>query len=279
MHEFRNHNRNKPHTIMDNNIVSTAYAPLQPPYQVIKYGKDVAMQIGTLIVTVQKGKKGYQIETHSHPVVAYEDKNGKGLCEQQLTYHEFLEGAVWNNVEVKHVTTVCLTGATLTWKDFLTVLDHECLLGMNRGIPDVDLYWSLRKLGVKVLPPEVRECEVRLFMMPQPEETGLSLQSWADAELFLNVSIAEDDFKTGKENVFYKKEEEEWDSHEWKDDEKIWDELDKQLSVYRYVLRDLLFDDDVNHFTVTYKTEVERFKKIVERLNSTDDFVNLAYIS
>ena len=38
---------------MDNKIVSTAYVPLQPPYQIIMYDHDVAMQIGTLIVTVQ----------------------------------------------------------------------------------------------------------------------------------------------------------------------------------------------------------------------------------
>ena len=39
---------------MKGKIVSTLYVPLQPPYQVIKYDKDVAMQIGTLIITIQK---------------------------------------------------------------------------------------------------------------------------------------------------------------------------------------------------------------------------------
>jgi len=34
---------------MDNKIVSTAYVPLQPPYQIIMYDHDVAMQIGTLL--------------------------------------------------------------------------------------------------------------------------------------------------------------------------------------------------------------------------------------
>ena len=47
---------------MEKEIVSTAYVPLQPPYQVIKYEQDVAMQIGALIVTVhKKGAKDYQI--------------------------------------------------------------------------------------------------------------------------------------------------------------------------------------------------------------------------
>ena len=109
---------------MDQKIVSTAYVPLQPPYQIIMYDHDVAMQIGTLIVTVQKGAKDYQIETHSHPVVAYENKEREGMADSQLTRHQFLEGATWNNVEVKDVTTVCLAGATLTWKEFLEVLEY-----------------------------------------------------------------------------------------------------------------------------------------------------------
>jgi len=87
---------------MDNKIVSTAYVPLQPPYQIIKYDQDVAMQIGTLIVTMQKGGKDYQIETHSHPVVAYENKERDGMADNQLTRHQFLEGAVWNNGHISY---------------------------------------------------------------------------------------------------------------------------------------------------------------------------------
>ena len=152
---------------MDNKIVSTAYVPLQPPYQIIKYDQDVAMQIGTLIVTMQKGGKDYQIETHSHPVVAYENKERDGMADNQLTRHQFLEGAVWNNVEVRDVTTVCLAGVTLTWEKFLEVLEHESFMNMYRATPDVSLYWSLKKLGVRVLPPEVRECVVQLELRIQ----------------------------------------------------------------------------------------------------------------
>ena len=91
---------------MVNKIVSTLYVPLQPPYQVIKYDKDVAMH--------EDSTSDYQIETHSHPVVAYENKACDEMANSQLTSHNFLEGAVWNNVEVRDVTTICLTGATLT---------------------------------------------------------------------------------------------------------------------------------------------------------------------
>ena len=39
---------------MEKEIVSTAYVPLQPPYQVVKYEQDVAMQIGMLESTSTK---------------------------------------------------------------------------------------------------------------------------------------------------------------------------------------------------------------------------------
>ena len=107
---------------MDNKIVSTTYVPLQPPFQIIKYSGDIAMQIGTLIVTIQKegnmNDLGYQIETHSHPVVAYENKF-KTEPNRQLAAYQFLEGAVWNYVEVKDVTTICLTNARLPWQEFI----------------------------------------------------------------------------------------------------------------------------------------------------------------
>ena len=61
---------------MDNKIVSTTYVPLQPPYQIIKYMGDIAMQIGTLIVTIQKegniNDLWYGIETYSHAGLSYE---------------------------------------------------------------------------------------------------------------------------------------------------------------------------------------------------------------
>lgn len=62
---------------MTDDIFSTSYVTLQPPFQIIKYGHDIGMQIGTLIVTKQtEGNEihPFKIETHSYPVVAYENK-------------------------------------------------------------------------------------------------------------------------------------------------------------------------------------------------------------
>lgn len=262
---------------MDHQIVSTAYVPLQPPYQVIKYDSDVAMQIGTLVVTVQKkGAKDYQIETHSHPVVAYEDKGSKALADEQLTSHQFLEGAVWNKVEVRDVTTVCLAGATLSWEQFLAVLDHETLIYMHRKMPDIDIYWRLIKLGVKILPPEVRACTIHLQLMPHPEELGLSLQSAPSSPLFLNVSVAEDEVDA--EHVFYSQEKKTWYSDDWKDGQEVRFQLEGQLLKYNFVLRDLLYGEEDNRFTVKYETNAEQYQKIVEQLNKADRFTNLSYI-
>ena len=49
---------------MENKIVSTTYVPLQPPYQIIKYSGAIAMQIGTLIVTIQKDGRGKGCDNH-----------------------------------------------------------------------------------------------------------------------------------------------------------------------------------------------------------------------
>ena len=150
---------------MDNKIVSTTYVPLQPPYQIIKYTGDIAMQIGTLIVTIQKEGSvnglGYAIETHSHPVVSYENKF-KSEPNRQLSNYHFLEGAVWNNVEVKDVTTICLTNARLPWQEFIDFLWRDIYRRLCVAQPTVDAYWSLDKLCGGVGLPEIRKYVVNL---------------------------------------------------------------------------------------------------------------------
>ena len=39
------------------------------------------------------------------------------------------------------------------------------------------------------------------------------------------------------------------------------------------------YDEEVNHFTVTYATDDDRFVELAEYLNNTDLFVNLSFIS
>lgn len=150
---------------MDNKIVSTTYVPLQPPYQIIKYSGDIAMQIGTLIVTIQKEGNmngiGYQIETHSHPVVSYENK---GMVEKthQLSHHQFLEGAVWNNVEVKDVSTICLTDSKLPWMEFIDFLWSDLDRRSTCAHPTIAAFWTIDKLSMGIEPLKRDKFEVHL---------------------------------------------------------------------------------------------------------------------
>lgn len=150
---------------MDNKIVSTTYVPLQPPYQIIKYTGDIAMQIGTLIVTIQKEGNlnglGYEIETHSHPVVSYENKYKAEPNHQLFSYH-FLEGAVWNYVEVKDVTTICLSNARLPWHEFIEFLWRDVDRRFCVAQPTIAAYWSLDKLCGGVEPPKFQRYVVHL---------------------------------------------------------------------------------------------------------------------
>lgn len=179
---------------MDNKIVSTTYVPLQPPYQIIKYSGDIAMQIGTLIVTIQKEGNvnglGYAIETHSHPVVSYENKY-KTEPNRQLSAYQFLEGAVWNNVEVKDVTTICLTNARLPWQEFIDFLwkDIDCRLCVAQ--PTVGAYWSLVKLCGGVELPEAKHYDIHLdiYNFDKGGKNVPVLRSRADDVFALHVEV------------------------------------------------------------------------------------------
>lgn len=163
---------------MENKIVSTTYVPLQPPFQIIKYSGDIAMQIGTLIVTLQKEGNvnglGYEIETHSHPVVSYENKY-KAEPNHQLSAYHFLEGAVWNFVEVKDVTTICLSNARLPWQEFIDFLWRDIEHRHCVAQPTVGAYWSLDKLCGGVEPPNYEHYVVHFEMYYHNKVEGESI--------------------------------------------------------------------------------------------------------
>lgn len=153
---------------MDKKIVSTTYVPLQPPFQIIRYSTDIAMQIGTLIVTIQNEGNvrglGYEIETHSHPVVSYENKF-KAAPNHQLSSYSFLEGAVWNSVEVKDVMTICLTSSRLPWQEFIDFLWRDIIDRKFYVQPAlIEAYWSLEKLCGGVEPPIIGQYTVHFYI-------------------------------------------------------------------------------------------------------------------
>lgn len=140
---------------MDNKIVSTTYVPLQPPYQIIKYGKDVGMQIGTLIATSQlKGDKDqpFKVETHSYPVVTYGSKE-RAPKDKHLFGKVFMEGVVWNRVELRDVSTICLSDSHLEWQEFVDSLWEDIARTSQRADPHIDSLRDLLDLGIEIVPP------------------------------------------------------------------------------------------------------------------------------
>ena len=238
---------------MDNIITSTTYVPLQPPYQIIKYSGDIAMQIGTLIVTIQKEGNvngiGYQIETHSHPVVAYKNKQEVGSS-VQLSNYQFLEGAVWNYVEVKDVTTICLSTSCLPWNEFLAFLIRDVERRRCVAQPSVAAYWQLQGLCKGVIPPENKHYVIHLETRQPSREDGIPVvRSRAGDILFLNAPADDED--------------------------EMWRILTNELRNYMYVIRNR--QRPTKSFHISFNTHEDRFRPLVERLNALQEFTYMLY--
>ena len=105
-------------------MIQTQLLKADKPYQIISAAGMVGIQVATLIVTEDKiAENGsYLIDTHSHPVVNYGNKEG---LTEELKYHKNFspeeeykvyerlqpEGAVWNKVEIRDVRVLGLVGA------------------------------------------------------------------------------------------------------------------------------------------------------------------------
>lgn len=173
---------------MDNKFVSTTYVPLQPPFQIIKYGKDVGMQIGTLIATSQlKGDKDqpFKVETHSYPVVTYGSKE-RAPKDKHLFGKVFMEGVVWNRVELRDVSTICLSDSHLEWQEFVDSLWEDIARTSQRADPHIDSLRDLLDLGVDIapLPPTMHILHIQSYCDDNP---GYMLRTSRDDILALNT--------------------------------------------------------------------------------------------
>ena len=140
---------------MDNKNFSTSYIPLEKPYQIIKYGKDIGMQIGTLVAScMEDGGEGqpFRIESHSYPVVAYADKMST-TTDKTFFALQPMEGVVWNRVELSDVITICLTGEHLTWQEFINFLWTDIQRTGYTAAPQYDTSVALRNLGASISAP------------------------------------------------------------------------------------------------------------------------------
>lgn len=174
---------------MDNKIVSTTYVPLQPPFQIIKYGKDVGMQIGTLIATSQlKGDKDqpFKVETHSYPVVTYGSKE-RAPKDKHLFGKVFMEGVVWNRVELRDVSTICLSDSHLEWQEFIDSLWEDIARTSQRADPHIDSLRDLLDLGVEVGPFPPTKQIIHIQSYCGEWERDFELRSDRDDILALNT--------------------------------------------------------------------------------------------
>lgn len=179
---------------MDNKIVSTTYAPLQPPYQIIKYGKEVGMQIGTLIATVQlegDEKQAFRIETHSYPVVTYQNKEAVSK-DEHLFEKYFMEGVVWDRVELGKVSTICISDSHLPWQEFIDVLWSDIWKSGYQTKPAIYLFHKLKEFGVKVDPMPSGNHEVHIQTYCGDEKEVMVRTDRTDV-MALNVLMTEND--------------------------------------------------------------------------------------
>ena len=149
--------------LMKERIISTTYAPLEAPFQVISYGTTLGMQIGTLIVTsTDDDSETYAIRTHSHPVVAYANKKDEHYRTKRFALPT-MEGVVWDQVELRDVTTVCLAdGQPMSWMQFRDYLFNDLRMHYYRFPVNIAADILLKDFGIGVQPPEPGDYTIQL---------------------------------------------------------------------------------------------------------------------
>lgn len=138
-------------------MMQTHLQQLERPYPIISYGKEVAMQTGTLIV-VEPSPDGNDVVTHSHPVVSYANREKVKLDPKSGRY--IPDGVVWDKVEVGRVTTLCTEREDhLSWYTFERMVGVRLFISTTEeDVTDAGYAKSLARrfadLGIKIqLPP------------------------------------------------------------------------------------------------------------------------------
>lgn len=143
-------------------MLQTSYVPLEHPYQIIEYNGTLGIQIGTLIVTVDKTDEAgrYAIETHSHPVVSY--VNNRLRTEDRLTnalsVTKPYEGVVWDKVELHEVHPMVREDKSMKWTEFMDFcrrvrMNELRYKAYDSNIIIADAYGRLREWGIDVKEP------------------------------------------------------------------------------------------------------------------------------
>ena len=198
-------------------MIQTQLLKADKPYQIITAAGMVGIQVATLIVTEEKTDRfgSYFIDTHSHPVVNYGNK--EGLVEE-MKYHKYCppdeeyqyyqrlqpEGAVWNKVEIRDVRVLGLVGADnipvdLDWfisfvpnissKDPSVAPGNPPLWGIKTSSRIANLLFGMRRIGIP--------CATWTQNVSFPDRDGnvricLKFDPQAKVEKLVKVQIRED---------------------------------------------------------------------------------------
>jgi len=229
-------------TEQSNKTLSTTYVPLQPPYQIIKYANDMGMQIGTLIATKQtEGDENnpFRIETHSFPVVAYENKSVAPL-EKNLFHHDYMEGVVWNRVELRDISTVCLSNSHLTWPEYISFLWRDIHRSSHTTVPQLLTFSKLSSFGVTI-------------DLPSPGQILLNLSTYHQDSPEMIRTSEQDLLALNFEKI--------------DDEEKMMTVIENQLFTY---LAYLSPRRSTRKWTIKFATSEEDLIPFVDKLNAND---------
>lgn len=155
-------------------MIQTSYVPLEHPYQIIEYQGVLGIQIGTLIVTLDKSdesESGYAIETHSHPVVSYVNNriHTDMKIHRSLSLPRPYEGVVWDKVELHELRTLVREGESLSWYDFMDYCRRLRLgelegTNMNVDAAIMDNFGMLLDWGINIGLPNSSKSGDKLFV-------------------------------------------------------------------------------------------------------------------
>lgn len=189
---------------MDKKNFSTSYIPLEKPYQIIKYGKDIGMQIGTLVAScLLEGDEdqSFRIETHSYPVVACANKMST-VTDKTFFALQPMEGVVWNRVELSDVVTICLTGEHITWQEFVNFLWTDIERTGYTAAPEYGAVVTLRNLGVDIASPPKGKQLVHLHLEENRMTKEKRICSSTKDSVVINIAWDED-LQTMKNRVMF----------------------------------------------------------------------------
>lgn len=130
-------------------MIQTQLLRLEPPYQVIYAGGQLAIHVATLIVTKEKDGSDYAIETHSHPVVSYWAKTPNISQDDLVNNGEYSEGIVWNQIELNQCQSVCRQDEKNISFDNFNFLVYQAIINQQMNHAPNTIFYELGKLGIK----------------------------------------------------------------------------------------------------------------------------------